>query len=105
MLTILTIMRYEDNSPAISIENVSEELDDHFKNFGKYASDVNYNLFGYCNFCNTRIDEFGYCACIGGTPDWYLHSKLSRLMKNFLFLFSNGWKTLLLEIIEWFTIN
>ncbi len=69
MLTILRIMRYEDNSPAISIENVSEELDDHFKNFGKYASDVNYNLFGYCNFCNTRIDEFGYCACIGGIPD------------------------------------
>ena len=65
-------MRYEDNSFEISVENVSEDLDDHFKNFGKYASDVDYNLYGYCNFCNSRIDEFGYCACIGGTPDWYL---------------------------------
>jgi hypothetical protein len=53
----------------ISIENVSQELDDHFKIFRKYASEVDYTIIGYCNFCNTRIDEFGYCACIGGQPD------------------------------------
>lgn len=53
----------------ISIENVSQELDDHFKIFRKYAVEVDYNLIGYCNFCNTRIDEFGYCACSGGQPD------------------------------------
>ena len=32
------------------------------------AIDVDYTKVGYCNFCNTRIDEFGYCACIGGQP-------------------------------------
>lgn len=53
----------------ISIDNVPEELDDHFKNFGKYASDVDYNRYGYCVYCNSRIDEFDYCACIGGIPD------------------------------------
>jgi hypothetical protein len=52
----------------LSIENVSNELDDHFKNFGKYAIGVDYTKVGYCNFCNTRIYEFCYCACIGGQP-------------------------------------
>jgi hypothetical protein len=53
----------------IFIDNIPQELDDHFKNFGKYSNDVNYNKYGYCIFCNSRIDEFDYCACIGGTPD------------------------------------
>ena len=53
----------------ISIDNIPQELDDHFKNFGKYANDVDYTKIGYCNFCNSRIDEFGFCACIGGQPD------------------------------------
>ena len=61
-------MRYEDTHD-LSIENVSNELDDHFKNFGKYAIDVDYNRYGYCIYCNSRIDEFDYCACIGGIPD------------------------------------
>lgn len=26
--------------PDISIDNIPQELDDHFKNFGKYSSDV-----------------------------------------------------------------
>ena len=46
-----------------------ENNDDHFKIFGKKAIDVDYNLFGYCDFCNTRIDEFGFCACSGGAAD------------------------------------
>ena len=49
--------------------NIPQELDDHFKNFGKYSNNVDYNRYGYCIFCNSRIDEFDYCACIGGTPD------------------------------------
>ncbi len=53
----------------ISIDNVPQEIDDHFKNFGKYSSDVDYNRYGYCIYCNSRIDEFDYCACIGGIPD------------------------------------
>ena len=43
--------------------------DDHLRIFGKKAIDVDYNLFGYCDFCNTRIDEFGFCACSGGAAD------------------------------------
>ncbi len=58
-----------ENIPDISIDNVSQDLDDHFKIFRKYAVEVDYTLIGYCNFCNTRIDEFGYCACSGGQPD------------------------------------
>lgn len=78
-------MRYEDNSFEISVENVSEDLDDHFKNFGKYASDVDYNRYGYCVYCNSRIDEFDYCACIGGIPDWYFFiAKLFRLIEDCL---------------------
>lgn len=53
------------------IYNISKKLDDHYKNFGKYSSEVDYTTIGYCIFCNTRIDEFGYCACIGGQPDWH----------------------------------
>jgi hypothetical protein len=49
-------MRYEDNSRDISIENVSEELDDHFKNFGKYSSDLDYNRYGYRIYYKSRID-------------------------------------------------
>jgi hypothetical protein len=30
---------------------------------------MSYDLFGYRQFCNCRIDELGYCAC-GGTADW-----------------------------------
>ena len=37
----------------ISIENIPQELDDHFKIFGKYSSDVDYNRYGYCIYCNS----------------------------------------------------
>ena len=67
---IITIRNMNDeNTYNISIDNVPEELDDHFRNFGKYSSEVDYTKVGYCNFCNSRIDEFGFCACIGGQPD------------------------------------
>ena len=56
----------------ISLDDNSDEDDDHLKIFGKYAVDVDYNKFGYCNLCNTRIDEFGYCACSGGAADQIL---------------------------------
>jgi hypothetical protein len=39
-----------ENTCNISIDNIAEALDDHFKNFGKYASDVDYTKVGYCNF-------------------------------------------------------
>ena len=53
----------------ISIDNVPEVLYDHFKNFGKYAREVDHHRYGYCVYCNSRIDEFDCCACIGGIPD------------------------------------
>jgi hypothetical protein len=45
--------------------DIPQEIDDHLKLFGKAAEDVDYNSVGECLFCNSRIDEFGYCACGG----------------------------------------
>lgn len=47
---------------------IPREIDSHLKRFGKEPWDVKYDLFGYCEVCNSRIDEFGYCAC-GGAAD------------------------------------
>jgi hypothetical protein len=41
------------------------EINSHLETFGKESWEVDYNLFGYCEMCNSRIDEFGYCACGG----------------------------------------
>ena len=49
----------------LSIEGIPEELNLHLKNFGKEASEVDYDSIGPCPFCNSRIDEFNYCACGG----------------------------------------
>jgi hypothetical protein len=50
----------------LSVEyGIPEEINDHFRIFGKDPEDVDYNSFGDCPFCNSRIDEFGYCACGG----------------------------------------
>lgn len=47
---------------------VSREIDGHFQRFGKEPWEVDYDLVGYCELCNSRIDEFGYCGC-GGSAD------------------------------------
>lgn len=60
MVQILSKMR--DLSSDLGIP---EEIDDHLRLFGKVAEDVDYNSVGECQFCNSRIDEFGYCACGG----------------------------------------
>jgi len=45
---------------------IPDEIDEHFELFGKKASEVEYGE--KCPMCNSRIDEFGYCACdAGGT--------------------------------------
>jgi hypothetical protein len=49
-------------NPDIYIDSIPQELDDHFKNFGKYSSDVDYYRYEYCIYCNSRIDEFDYCV-------------------------------------------
>jgi hypothetical protein len=47
---------------------IPREIDEHFQRFGKEPWEVDYDLFGYCDVCSSRIDEFGYCAC-GGSAD------------------------------------
>jgi len=47
---------------------IPREIDDHLRMFGKEPWEVDYDLHGYCDMCNTRIDEFGFCAC-GGAAD------------------------------------
>ena len=47
---------------------IPREIDDHLRIFGKEPWEVDYNLYGYCDMCNSRIDEFGFCAC-GGSAD------------------------------------
>ena len=51
------------------VTTIPREIDDHLKMFGKEPWEVDYDLYGYCDMCNTRIDEFGYCAC-GGSADY-----------------------------------
>jgi hypothetical protein len=46
-------------------KEIADEINDHLKNFGKEAIDVDYNGNGQCPFCNSRIDEFDFCACGG----------------------------------------
>lgn len=48
---------------------VPREINVHFQIFGKESWEVEYDKFGYCDICNSRIDEFGYCACGGGAAD------------------------------------
>lgn len=46
---------------------IPEEINDHLKLFGKEPWEVDYNKFGRCEMCGSRIDEFGYCACSAGS--------------------------------------
>jgi hypothetical protein len=54
---------------------IPEEINVHKQNWGKNAQEVIYGGGGNenqggedensCAICNSRIDEFGYCACGG----------------------------------------
>lgn len=48
-----------------NIEEIPEEINVHYKIFGKDAIEVDYDSVGPCPFCNSRIDEFNFCACGG----------------------------------------
>jgi hypothetical protein len=52
----------------ISEAGPEDEVDYHLKFFGKRASEVVYSSEDICPICNSRIDEFGWCACdtLGG---------------------------------------
>jgi hypothetical protein len=49
----------------LGIEGIPQEIDDHLMIFGKGVTEVDYDSIGPCPFCNSRIDEFSYCACGG----------------------------------------
>lgn len=49
----------------MDIERIPQEIDDHHIIFGKDVTEVDYDSVGPCPFCNSRIDEFSYCACGG----------------------------------------
>ena len=55
-------------SVSSALDVVPREIDDHLQQFGKEAWDVDYNMYGYCSICNSKVDEFDYCAC-GGAAD------------------------------------
>ena len=59
MMTLLTSLIKMD------IEGIPQEIDDHRMIFGKGVTEVDYESIGPCPFCNSRIDEFNYCACGG----------------------------------------
>ncbi len=47
----------------MDIKVIPDEINDHLKLFGKDAIDVFYDGTSLCPFCNSRIDEYQYCAC------------------------------------------
>jgi hypothetical protein len=49
-------------------DSIPREIDQHFERFGKEPWEVDYDLYGYCAICNSRVDEFNYCGC-GGSAD------------------------------------
>jgi hypothetical protein len=48
-----------------SEQEIPEEINIHLKIFGKDAREVDYDSFGLCPLCGSRIDEFNFCACGG----------------------------------------
>lgn len=49
----------------MSIKEIADEINDHLVLYGKDAIEVDYDSVGICPFCNSRIDEFDFCACGG----------------------------------------
>ena len=49
----------------MSIKEISNKINDHFMLYGKNLEDVDYDGIGVCPFCNSRVDEFNFCACGG----------------------------------------
>jgi hypothetical protein len=49
----------------LNIEEIPEEINVHRRIYGKDSIEVDYDSTGQCPFCNSRIDEFNFCACGG----------------------------------------
>ena len=41
---------------------IPEEIDDHFKMYGKEPWEINYTTTK-CSLCGSRFDEYGFCSC------------------------------------------
>jgi hypothetical protein len=50
------------------LQLIPDSINTHLHIFGKESWEMHYDLFEYCQCCNSRIDELGYCAC-GGSAD------------------------------------
>ena len=46
---------------SLAEREIPEEIDDHFKMYGKEPWEVDYGE--KCVICDTRIDEYGFCSC------------------------------------------
>jgi hypothetical protein len=59
-------MKIGPEQPELPFDEIGE-IDDHMRRFGKRARQLKYSDV-VCQFCHTRIDEIGWCACdtIGG---------------------------------------
>lgn len=51
----------ENKKEEEEMYEIPPELDDHFKLFGKHPWEIEYGE--KCPKCQSRIDEFGFCAC------------------------------------------
>jgi hypothetical protein len=49
----------------MSTNEIPDEINIHQDIWGKDADDVYYDNLDRCPICDSRIDEFGYCACGG----------------------------------------
>lgn len=49
----------------LGYKEIAYEINDHLKIFGKDTDEVDYDGYEQCPFCNSRIDEFRFCACGG----------------------------------------
>ena len=69
----------------MSIKEISDDLNDHFELYGKDAVDADYDSIGLCPFCNSRIDEFYFCACGNMGADLIL--SITHVEQNIIIIF------------------
>jgi hypothetical protein len=57
----VNIQKKDNNTDYKDNKKMPLEIDVHFQMYGKHAWEVEYGE--RCPICNSRIDEFGFCAC------------------------------------------
>jgi hypothetical protein len=56
---------YDSIGQKLDINIIPDEINIHHEIFGKDSFEVDYDEIGPCPFCDSRIDEFNFCACGG----------------------------------------